>query len=307
MTAVDEIIEGEARDVSLVPVEQHVERLDETATPEAMVGLAARMATALSDIVERKKLYASIQGKKYPTVEAWMTVGRMDNVAAREIPGGIHRIEGGGWEAEVELIRLSDEMRVGYGSALCGTEGDRPWDSRPVHVQRSMAVTRATSRAFRQRYSWVMAIAGYEPTPADEMPHDERHDAPSDLGRPELERRAEGMAVKVEDVGFYAADTQADGNPRWKASVKNGSHKYHPTAEGALAEALGIADVKKGDTVLVWGRIEDVPWERDGKPMTPMKRIHLERIETDDWKLPAQSVAPAPAATAEEDLSELPW
>src|SRR5689334_11918113 len=240
MTAI-EIEEGEVREVALVPVDQHVERLDETATPETMVGLAARMASALADVVEKKKLYATIQGKKYPQVEAWQTIGRMDNVAAREIPGGIHRLEDGGWEAEVELIRLSDGMRVGYGSALCGTAGDNPWAGRPIHVQRSMAVTRATSRAFRQRYSWIMALAGYEPTPADEMPHDERHDAPSDLGRPELERRAEGMEGTV-TVGGPPADmqyrTETKPGPTFGFKLKVGTRGKQCVAIGPLADAL---------------------------------------------------------------------
>src|SRR6185369_17252147 len=99
--------------------------------------------------------------------------------------------------ATVELIRLSDGMVIGRGSALCGSKGDRPWDSRPEPARRSMAVTRATSRAFRQQYSWIMALAGYEPTPADEMPPDRDddlrpigiHDEPPH--RPELERRAD--------------------------------------------------------------------------------------------------------------------
>src|SRR6185369_9979458 len=85
--------------------------------------------------------------------------------------------------ATVELIRLSDGMVIGRGSALCGSKGDRPWDSRPEPARRSMAVTRATSRAFRQQYSWIMALAGYEPTPADEMPA--QSDSPGvDLNRP---------------------------------------------------------------------------------------------------------------------------
>ena len=33
-----------------------------------------------------------------------------------------------------------------------------------------MAITRATGKAFRLNYSWIMALAGYEPTPAEEMP-----------------------------------------------------------------------------------------------------------------------------------------
>ena len=52
--------------------------------PAAMVQTATRLANALADIVERQKLYAVINGKKYPEVEAWATIGRLDNVVARE-------------------------------------------------------------------------------------------------------------------------------------------------------------------------------------------------------------------------------
>src|SRR6185369_1922150 len=107
-----------------------------------------------------------------------MTIGRMDNVVAREA-GKPTQNDDESWEAEVELVRLSDGMVIGRASAMCGAKGDRPWDSRPAHQRRSMAVTRATSRAFRQQYSWIMALAGYEPTPADEMPAQAETTAPS--------------------------------------------------------------------------------------------------------------------------------
>lgn len=177
-----ESIEGDLDDEptrALTVVEP--DRLVTVSTPEGMVSLATRMATILSDVVEKRKLYATIQGRKFPTVEAWMTIGRMDGVVAREASVPI-RHDDGSYEAVVELVRLSDGMRIGNGSALCGAPDDEPWGGtpskygkpakgpRPEHQRRSMAVTRATSRAFRQQYSWIMALAGYEPTPADEMP-----------------------------------------------------------------------------------------------------------------------------------------
>ena len=307
-----EVIEGEAREVALVPVEQHVERLDETATPENMVGLAARMASALADVVEKKKLYATIQGKKYPQVEAWQTIGRMDNVAAREIPGGIHRLEDGGWEAEVELIRLTDGMRVGYGSALCGTAGDNPWAGRPIHVQRSMAVTRATSRAFRQRYSWIMALAGYEPTPADEMPQEpERSTVPQHAGpRAELERRAEGMRGTVM-VGAPPVDlqyrTEVEPGPVFGFKLKIGTKGKQCIAIGPLAGALAAAGLHVDELVEVWGKVDKVPWEKDGKPMPPYDRIVLERVATADWTLPSDPNEGAAPTDAKDDLSDLRW
>lgn len=316
MTTEPEVIEGEVREVGLTVIEpREVERLDETATPEGMVALAARMATALADIVEKKKLFAVIQGKKYPQVEAWMTIGRMDNVAAREVRGGITRVEGGGFEAEVELIRLTDGMTVGYGSAMCGTPGDNPWATRPVHVQRSMAVTRATSRAFRQRYSWIMALAGYEPTPADEMPQQRpvgEYDEPPD--RPELERRADGLVGTVAK-GKPPVDLevrQTPEGPAWGFKLMSGRKGYQALAIGSLADTLSQAAVMsdaaiEGQTCTVWGRIEMVPWEKtvDGavKHMPPFARIAIERMSTADWEFPQVEPDTAPQ---DDDLSDLP-
>lgn len=272
-----ELIEGEAVEVGMTVVEQQVERLDETATPEGMVALAARMATALADIVEKKRLYATIQGKKYPQVEAWMTIGRMDNVAAREVRGGVTRVEGGGFEAEVELIRLSDGMTVGYGSAMCGTPGDNPWTNRPVHTQRSMAVTRATSRAFRQRYSWIMALAGYEPTPADEMP-DER-------GETHAPRVDDGQ-IGVASLGKIAP---VDGNLRQTPDgmsvgfvIGEGRSKVQAVATGPRAEAFAqILPSIIGKRVQAYGPVSSESMTVRGSKV-PFLRVALTKLVTPD-------------------------
>jgi len=36
-----------------------------------------------------------------------------------------------------------------------------------------MAITRATGKAFRLSLSWIMQLAGFDPTPAEEIPHEE--------------------------------------------------------------------------------------------------------------------------------------
>lgn len=161
-----EVIEGESRELAaLAPAAPA--RLS-AVDPGAMIEVASKWATALKRVVEAQKLYAIIQGKKYPQVEAWTIVGRMDNTAAQE--ESVTRQEDGSYVATAILVRLSDGAIVGRASALCGAPDDRPWNSRPEYNRRSMAVTRAISRAFRAQYSWIMALAGYEPTPAEEMP-----------------------------------------------------------------------------------------------------------------------------------------
>lgn len=263
------------------------EQLQRSLTPENTIELATRMADMLKDIVERQRLYAVIQGKKFPQVEAWMTIGRMDNVVAREVDGGVIRHDDGSYEATVELIRLADGMVVGRASALCGTPGDRPWDTRPEPARRSMAVTRATSRAFRLVYSWIMALAGYEPTPADEMPHQER---PVEPMRPELEKRAEGLIGDVK-AGAPPVDLnlrETPDGPIFGFKLMAGRKGFQCVAEGDLAQVLATVGLVEGTRVTVFGSVENVPWEKDGKSMPPYSRVHLERIATPDWTLPAE-------------------
>ena len=54
----------------------------------------------------------------------------------------------------------------------CGTD-EKTWASRARYARRSMALTRATAKASRLAFSWVMVLAGYEPTPSEEIPEEQ--------------------------------------------------------------------------------------------------------------------------------------
>jgi len=263
-----------------------VVRLD-APTPERLIEFASRMATALADVVDRQHLYQVISGRKYPMVEAWMTIARMDGVVAREASNPV-RHEDGSYEAIVELIRLSDGMAIGRASALCGTPDDRPWAQRAEPARRSMAVTRATSRAMRQQYSWIMALAGYEPTPAEEMlAHPQAADveaayAPTGetvriKGRLDLGDTADGQ-VRVTPTGvalsFRVFDTPAK--------------KVQVVAIDGLAMVLEpLLPGLVNKTVTVEGRLEWVDWTSRGQQMKQYRRLHLSRLINDDFSVPA--------------------
>jgi hypothetical protein len=282
-------------------------------TPEALVSLATRMANALADIVEKRKLYAVISGRKYPQVEAWMTVARMDGVVAQEAAGGVVRREDGGYEATVEAVRLSDGAIIGRASALCGTPDDKPWGTRPEFQRRSMAVTRATGRVFRQQYSWVMALAGYEPTPAEEMGEDAR--APRSTPQRAADAPPEGPKVpwSVGERTFeghvtVSAGPPADGRLRQTPDgaalvfafeyTEEGQKRRiaQVVARGALAD--DIHDACEGDLrallgkpTTITGTLWMVPWDKDGKPMPVFGRLELRELVAPDWTLPAPDVA----------------
>jgi len=134
--------------------------------PDAMVAQAKVVATTLTSVIEGQKLYTIIQNRKYVHVEGWSTLGAMLGVVPRTVSVG--EIEPGIFEATVELVNTATGMIVGQGIAECGDSNT--WKNRDRYAKKSMAITRATGKAFRLSYSWIIKLAGYEGTPAEEMP-----------------------------------------------------------------------------------------------------------------------------------------
>jgi hypothetical protein len=72
-----------------------------------------------------------------------------------------------GWEARVEARTLAGDL-VGAAEAEC--RRDEPtWAKRADYALRSMAQTRATSRALRGPLGFIVVLAGYSATAAEEM------------------------------------------------------------------------------------------------------------------------------------------
>jgi hypothetical protein len=130
------------------------------------------------DIVDQQKLFVIVQGKKYLMVEAWETIGAFNFVGSdtewiREFRIGDELV---GWQAKVNLVDSRTGIQVGSGISVCGLDEFVAKGKRGVaqhNAVMSMAQTRATSKAYRAKYSWVAVLAGYQPTPAEEMPRDE--------------------------------------------------------------------------------------------------------------------------------------
>jgi hypothetical protein len=135
-------------------------------TPAALVERASAMATALAKVIDDQKLFNVIQGQRHVRVEGWTTLSTMLGVLPREVSV---TEEWGVYTATVELIRMSDGAVLSRASAECGDPDEPIWASRPRFARRSMALTRATGKACRLAFSWIMALAGYESCPAEEM------------------------------------------------------------------------------------------------------------------------------------------
>lgn len=134
----------------------------------AVIAHGTKVADLLRQLINDRKLSSNIGGREYVTVEGWNALGAMLGVTPREV--GVREVDGD-YEAEVELIRLSDGAVIGRATAIVGSD-EKTWSSRPRYARRSMAVTRATGKAFRLALSWIVKLAGFEVTPAEEMPED---------------------------------------------------------------------------------------------------------------------------------------
>jgi hypothetical protein len=196
-------------DKALVPTD-HVYLGTIVLAPEQVVETATRVATALRKVVMDRKLYSSIQGKEYVRVEGWTTLGAMLGVLPREVD--TKRLEDGSYEAKVDLVRSSDGMVIGGASALCGMDESK-WASKPDYARRSMAVTRATGKAYRLGFSWIMELAGYASTPAEEMDFIDAEAKPVTTGTPAAPP-TNGTKAKSETVTEFWAEVKHQGLSR---------------------------------------------------------------------------------------------
>lgn len=164
-----------------------------------MTGRMAAIANAMSKVVEAQGLYITMGNdprsglpRKYVLVEGWSLVGAMIGVFPRTVT--VEAVEQGSipamavekqgrngsyvknypaasgiltFRARVDLV-TRDGVVVGGAEALC-SKHEETWRDRDDNQIASMAQTRATAKAYRMSFGFVMPMSGYAATPAEEM------------------------------------------------------------------------------------------------------------------------------------------
>ena len=213
MSAAEEIIEGE-----LVPYEPPAPvGLFGTNDPAGVVEAATRAAKPLAKVVDDQKLWVQIGQSKHVRVEGWSLLGSMLGVFpvtvwSRKIEG-----EDPGWEARVEA-RTRDGAVVGAAEAEC-LRSESTWKNRDDYALRSMAQTRATSKALRQPLGFVMQLAGFNPTPAEEMPPSSSRRGPGSSKTEKMRKRIMELSVAADEKRGEqktAGEIQATIKSNWK-------------------------------------------------------------------------------------------
>lgn len=180
-----ETIEAEVAEIMLPAVQAAPVNLFRTEEPVEIIRRATETATALATVLRAQNLTVKIQNREHVRVEGWTLLGSMLGVFP--VCEWTRKLEDG-WEARVEARTLAGAV-VGAAEAEC-LRTENTWKSRDDYALRSMAQTRATSKALRQPLGFVVSLAGFDPTPAEEMPRDSGASSLAGSGAPEV--RIEG-------------------------------------------------------------------------------------------------------------------
>lgn len=136
--------------------------------PEIVLQEAAKAASALRDVIEQKPNKCVINGKTFLQFEDWQTLGRFYGVTvAARATSYIEQGRVRGYECHAEAIRADGQV-ISAAQAMC-LDDEPKWKDKPLFQLRSMAQTRAQAKALRNVLAWVVVMAGYAPTPAEEM------------------------------------------------------------------------------------------------------------------------------------------
>lgn len=146
--------------------------LPTVAVVDAQIERATYIADKLAEIVTSRNWFADIQGKRYLEVEAWQFIGFQSGLDSdieytEPVYDGEEIVA---YKSKAVLLR--NGVQVSSGIMECGmssfpTQGKHGRDK--DKAAQSASQTWAISKSYRNKFSFIARMAGYEPTPAEEM------------------------------------------------------------------------------------------------------------------------------------------
>ncbi len=160
--------------------------------PELVLEDATHAAKLLKGVVDQTNAKITIGKSEHLKIEAWLTVASFYSVVPRVVSHEfIVRGDAHGYEVVAEAVDVATGRALSRAVAMCLNDEEN-WSSRPKyeweadaqgkkhkvykgevavpHQQRlSMAQTRACSKVLSIPFRRVVTLAGYDPTPAEEI------------------------------------------------------------------------------------------------------------------------------------------
>ena len=245
---------------ALTQYEDNLGGLTQWRPPETVLAEAKQAADALTRVISLKKNPVKFNGEIYLEFEDWQTCAKFYGVTAKvERTAFVQYGNVAGFEAtavavdrngteisRAESLCLNDEENWGMvpkyewedeldenGRKIWveGKDGKkRPKGKRtqvgetakPLFQLKSMAQTRACSKVLRQVFAWIVVLAGYKPTPAEEMTGNEQFEEHGDTGKKPpvtMPGRASEKSAKEADTKTQAASTTTGSTTGWNAAA----------------------------------------------------------------------------------------
>jgi len=239
--------------------------------PDIVLENAMTAAKALIKVVSLKKKPVIMNGEQYLEYEDWQTCGQFYGYTVKTGDAGPVEVDGvKGAKAHADLIDIKTGMYLGGAEAYCMRDEEH-WNTRPKYEWQgegdnrkrvkigdeivpwfqlaSMAQTRAGAKAFRNRLAWVVVLAGYKTTPAEEMTE-------STVSHAVKEKRTVDRSehyCQIHDCNFFK-----------KGKMKSYAHPIGDTGEWCHESTNPNIEQAKKDTDDLWPEQSPTPQEGVG-------------------------------------------
>lgn len=137
--------------------------------PAEVIAVGKAMATQLKSVIKGANLIVKIGQGEHIRFEGWQTVGAFFRATPiTEWTEELKTEEGTFFGVKCHVGIYQNGQKIAGADALC-TKNEKNWKSKEAYELGSMAQTRAAAKAFRMAFSWIVVLAGYSGTPAEEV------------------------------------------------------------------------------------------------------------------------------------------
>lgn len=208
-------------DVAVVDTKQNLPA-QPLQSPEEVLDRGTRIANLIKPVIDKQGWASKIGQGEHLRVEGWLTIAEMFGCGVDQESCTEH--EDGSFTVKVAVLN-SQGLKVGGGAGMCGRKDDGHWHKKPAFQRQSMADTRATVKALSKKFRWVVELAGYNPTPYEEMGDDKPVKAKEeifDMGSVEQCQKLGDVLkhLKVPQKEWQRVETIMNGKPFTKETIK---------------------------------------------------------------------------------------